>query len=157
MRTGNDLEQVSVVLSSRFFVKSFFTKLCVLSCSQFSVLLRKVFRGMYVLSCSRFSVFCEKFFVKSVFSVVLSSQFFCEKFFVWCMFSVVLSSQFSVPSIFLRSGPSGLGTKKIRFILKNTFYKKTIKEKGPESRGFRGGKINNDWRKRFRVPRVPRL
>ena len=35
--------------------------------------------------------------------------------------------------------------------------KKTIKEKGPESRGFRGGKINNDWRKRFRVPRVPRL
>ena len=104
MRTGNNLEQVLVVLSSQFFAKSF--------------------RGMCVLSCSQFSVFfCEKFFVGCMFSVVLSSQFFCEKFFVRSVFLVVLSSQFPVPSIFAL-GTLGTRNKKIRFILKNTFDKK---------------------------------
>ena len=90
-----------------------------------------------------------------MFSVVLSSQFFCEKFFVRSVFLVVLSSQFPVPSIFAL-GTLGTRNKKIRFILKNTFYKKrlkkkvpspegseevkeiTIGEKGSESRGSRG-------------------
>ena len=34
----------SVVLGSQFFVKSFFIKLCVLSCSRFSVFCKKFFR-----------------------------------------------------------------------------------------------------------------
>ena len=80
-------------------------------CSQlFSVLgfLQKVFFIKFcVLSCSQFSVFCEKFFVRSVFSVVLSSQFFVKSFFI--KFCVLSCSQFRG---FLRSEPSGLGTKK---------------------------------------------
>ena len=116
MRTGNNLEQVSVVLSSRFFVKSFFTKLCVLSCSQFSVFFTKIIFAIFnkihlylILIKSKNRCFAKivcrfKWEQGTTWnrSQLFSVLGFLWKYFVRSVFSVVLGSRFFVKSFFIK-------------------------------------------------------